>query len=217
MKLQNRSMKIFFLAGALLFFIGCSKSSNNSTPPAATNGLMPLAVDNYWLYSKVDFDSASGLPKDTVSDGIYIIADVSVNGTTYYQQNQATITNIDGPSFFLNLDSNTLEKIDSGVEYTFFKRITTDSSLVDSWPDTVTTRCQGKNLLIAFPGTYTIDGYSCLRNEVQVTDCTGATFEEWDYYLKPGLGLIQIQLYKVTGAGGWWLAFSEDLTSYHTD
>jgi hypothetical protein len=212
-------MKILFLAAAIIFFFGCAKSSNNgSAPPSVSNGLMPLSVGNYWNYSKVDFDSASGLPKDTVSDEIMIVAEVSVNGVTYFQQNQVSITNIDGPSFFLNIDSNTVEKIDSASEYIFFKRVTTDSSLQDSWADTVTSRCEGKNLLIGFVNSLTIDGYSCLRNEVQVTDCTGATFEKWEYYLKPGLGLVRIQLYKVNNSlGNFYLQFSEDLTSYHTD
>ena len=212
-------MKILFLAGAIIFFLGCAKSSNNgSAPPSVSNGLMPLSVGNYWNYSKVDFDSASGLPKDTVSDEIMIVAEVSVNGVTYFQQNQVSITNIDGPSFFLNIDSNTVEKIDSASEYIFFKRVTTDSSLQDSWADTVTSRCEGKNLLIGFVNSLTIDGYSCLRNEAQVTDCTGATFEKWEYYLKPGLGLVRIQLYKVNNSlGNFYLQFSEDLTSYHTD
>ena len=212
-------MKILFLAAAIIFFFGCAKSSNNgSAPPSVSNGLMPLSVGNYWNYSKVDFDSASGLPKDTVSDEIMIVAEVSVNGVTYFQQNQVSITNIDGPSFFLNIDSNTVEKIDSASEYIFFKRVTADSSLQDSWADTVTSRCEGKNLLIGFVNSLTIDGYSCLRNEVQVTDCTGATFEKWEYYLKPGLGLVRIQLYKVNNSlGNFYLQFSEDLTSYHTD
>ncbi len=212
-------MRIFFLAGTIILFFGCSKSSSNSsTPPGVSNGLMPLSVGNYWQYSKVDFDSASGLPKDTVSDGIYIVGEVSVNGTTYFQQNQTSITNIDGPSYFINIDSNTVGKLDSASQYIFFKRVTTDSSLQDSWADTVTSRCKGDNLLVAFTDSYTTDGYNCLRNEVQVTDCTGATFEKWEYYLKPGLGLVRIQLYKlISGSGNFYLQFSEDLTSYHTD
>src|SRR5580658_6294712 len=150
MKWLNRNMKILFLAGTILLFMGCAKSSNNSTSPSVSNGLMPLSVGNYWQYSKVDFDSASGLPKDTVSDGIYIISEVSVNGTTYFQQNQLSITNIDGPSYFINIDSNTVGKIDSASQYIFFKRVSTDSSLQDSWPDTVTSHCKGVNLLVGF-------------------------------------------------------------------
>jgi hypothetical protein len=211
-------MKILLLAGVVLVFWGCAKSSKSgSTPPTVSNGLMPLSVGNYWNYSKVDFDSASGLIKDTVSDGIYIVGEVSVNGTTYFQQNQVSITNINAPSYFINIDSNTLEKIDSATQYIFFKKVTADSSLQDSWPDTVKSHCEGKNLLIAFANSYTIDGYSCLRNEVQVTDCTGATFEKWEYYLKPGLGLVRIQLYKLISGANFYLAYSEDLTTYHTN
>jgi len=211
-------MKILCIAGTALILFGCGKSGGNGvTPPSVSNGLMPLSVGNYWLYSKVDFDSASGLPIDTVSDGIYIVSEVSVNGTTYFQQNQVSITNINGPSYFINIDSNTLGKIDSALQYIFFKRVTTDSSLQDSWPDTVASRCKGDNLLVGFSGAYAIDGYPCLRNEVQVTDCTGAEIEKWEYYLKPGLGLVRIQLYKPNSIGGYYLKFSEDLTSYHTD
>jgi hypothetical protein len=225
MKLLDPGMKLFFLAGAILtggimVFSGCSPSNNKGSTTLTTpfNGLMPLAVGNYWQYSKVDYDSASGLPIDTVSDAINIISEVSVNGTAYYQQNQESITNIDAPSYFLNIDSNTVDKIDSAVQYTFFKRVTTDSSLQGSWPDTVTSRCKGNNLLVGFTDSLTIDGYECLHNEVQVNDCMGSEFEKWEYYLKPGLGLVRIQLYKVNNnTGSFWLQFQEDLTAYHTD
>jgi hypothetical protein len=211
-------MKIFLLAGAVLVLFGCSKGGNNNGNAAVTSqGLMPLAVGNYWQFSKVDYDSASGLPKDTGTDAIYIIGEVSVNGTTYFQQNQASITNINAPSYFINTDSNTVSKIDSASEYVFFKRVSTDSSLQDSWPDTVTSHCQGKNLLVGFDDLQTIDGHSCLRNEVQVTDCTGAIFEKWEYYLQPGLGLVRIQLYKANSGGGFYLQYQDDLTGYHTD
>ena len=110
-------MRIFFLAGTIILFFGCSKSSSNSsTPPGVSNGLMPLSVGNYWQYSKVDFDSASGLPKDTVPTD-HVVGEFSVNGTTYFQQNQTSITNIDGPSYFINIDSNTVGKLDSASQY----------------------------------------------------------------------------------------------------
>jgi len=211
-------MKILLLAVSIGLLSGCSKGSGGGGGlPQVSKGLMPLSVGNYWSYSKVDYDSASGLPKDTVADGIYIISEVSVNNIIYFQQNQTSITNINAPSYFINADSNTLQKIDSASQYTFFKRVTTDSSLQDTWTDTVTTHCKGHNLLVGFTDTLTIDGRSCLRNEVQVADCTGAIFEKWEYYLKPGLGFIRIAHYKAIGSGGYWLHFVEDLTQYHTD
>lgn len=214
-------MKILFLVGTIGVYVGCSKGSNNGGGlPQVSPGLMPLSVGNHWQYSKVDYDSASGLPKDTVDDGIYIIAEEEFNNVLYFQQNQTSITNINAPSYFINADSNTLQKIDSGSQYIFFKRVATDSSLQDTWTDTVTTHCKGHNLLVGFTNPITVDGYSCLRNEVQVTDCTGAIFEKWEYYLKPGLGLIRIEHFKsigTGGSGGYWLHFVEDLTSYHTD
>lgn len=219
MKWLNEKWTFLLLAGAAASFWGCSKGGNNNSGlPQVSKGLMPLSVGNYWNYSKVDYDSATGLPKDTVSDAINIIGEVSVNGVLYFQQNQTSVTNINAPSYFVNADSNTLEKIDSASQYTFFKRVNTDSSLTDSWTDTVTSHCKGHNLLVGFTANYAIDGYSCLRNEVQVTDCTGAVFEKWEYYLKPGLGLVRIQLYKViNGSGNFYLQFSEDLGGYHTD
>ena len=215
-------MKILGLAGvagvAVLF--GCSKGSSGGGLPRVSPGLMPLSVGNYWNFSKVDYDSATGSPKDTVSDAINIIAEEEFNNILYFQQNQNSITNINAPSYFINADSNTLMKVDSGSQYIFFKRVTTDSSLQDTWTDTVTTHCTGHNLLVGFTNPVTIDGRSCLRNEVQVADCTGAIFEKWEYYLKPGLGLIRIEHYKTIGsggAGGYWLQFVEDLTAYHTN
>ena len=217
MKLLNRWMIIFTLAGVIGVLFGCSKGSNGGGLPQVSPGLMPLSVGNYWQYSKIDYDSASGSPKDTVGDGIYIIAEEEFNNVLYFQQNQLSVTNINAPSYFINADSNTLQKVDSGSQYTFFKRVTTDSSLQDTWTDTVTTHCKGHNLLVGFVNPVTVDSYSCLRNEVQVADCTGTIFEKWEYYLKPGLGLIKIEHYKAISGGGFWMQFVEHLTAYHTD
>lgn len=216
MKWLVRKRMIFGFMGAILMAFGCSKKSDNGPgAPDVSNGLMPLSVGNYWNYSKVDYDSATGLPEDTVGDAINILAEIELDTTTYFRQNQTSVY-IDGPSFFLNVDSNTLDKVDSAVQYTFFKRVKTDSVLVDEWADTVTSRCKGHNLLVGYTDNPTIDGYSCLHNEVQVTDCTGFAFEKWEYYLKPGLGLVRIQLYKSISGGGYFLQFSEDLTNYRT-
>src|SRR5579872_3524750 len=114
MKWLSQKWILLLLAGATVSFWGCAKGGNNNSGlPQVSKGLMPLSVGNYWNYSKVNYDSATGLPKDTVSDAINIIGEESVNGVLYFQQNQTSITNINAPSYFLNADSNTLVKIDS--------------------------------------------------------------------------------------------------------
>ena len=122
---------------AIIFLFSCSKSPNNSTPPTKSDGLLPLSVGNFWQYIKTSYDS-TGAIIGTSTDEIDITGQITVSGVTYYQQTQASITNINSASFFINLDSNTLEKIDSATQYTFFKRVTVDSSSVDIWADTVT-------------------------------------------------------------------------------
>jgi len=176
---------------------------------------MPLSVGNFWKFTKTSYDSISGAAIDTVFDEIDIVGQVSVNGATYYQQNQTSVTNINSGSFFINLDSNTVQKIDSATKYIFFKRVNIDSTEVDSWKDTVTSRCQGANFLYAFTDTTNINGYNCLRNTIDVHDCTGQDFEKWVYYLKPGLGLIRILHYALKNDGTFYLQFSEDLQSHH--
>jgi hypothetical protein len=208
--------RIIFLVGIISLFLACSKNNNNnSTPPPTSNGLMPLSVGNYWRFTKIGYDSV-GTPIDTVADEIDIVGQITINGTTYFQQNQTSITNIDAGSFFINVDSNTLEKIDSATQYTFFKRVSIDSLDVDSWADTVTSRCQGHNYLYAFTDTTNVDGYNCLRNVVYVDDCTGLNFEQWVYYLKPGLGLVRIEHYVLKNNTTFYLQFAEDLISYRT-
>src|SRR5271170_2469731 len=120
--------KLFFLL-AVIFLFSCSKNNNNSTPPTKSDGLLPLSVGNFWQYIKTSYDS-TGATIGTSTDEIDIIGQITVSGTTYYQQRQTSITNINSASFFINLDSNTLEKIDSSIQYTFFKRVTVDSTSV---------------------------------------------------------------------------------------
>lgn len=207
--------KIIFLAVVISFFLSCSKSNNNSTPPASSNGLIPLSVGNYWKFIKTNYDSISGAATDSLFDEIDIVAQITINGTTYYQQNQTSITNINGGSFFINLDSNTVQKIDSATQYTFFQRVSVDSTSIDSWADTVTSRCKGSNYLYGFTTTTNINNYNCLRNAIDVYDCTGLNFEKWVYYLKPGLGLVRILHYVLKNNGTFYLQFSETLQAYH--
>jgi hypothetical protein len=203
----------YFLALSVLL-LSCKKVPV-STSPTISNGLMQLAVGNFWDYIKISYDSNSGLPIDTVDDAINIISQITVDTVTYFQQVQNSITNINSGSFFYNLDSNTLKKTDSAVDYVFFKRVSSDSVLIDSWPDTVTSRCKGVNLLYGFTGTTAVDGYNCLRNVIYVTDCTGFNFQTWVYYLQPGVGLVRIQHYATKQDQSFYLDFQEDLQSYH--
>lgn len=209
--------RIIFLAGIISLFLSCSKNNNNSTSPVKSSGLMPLSVGNFWKFTKINYDSISGMATDTIPDEIDILAQVSINGTTYYQQQQTSITNINSGSFFINSDSNTIEKIDSSTTYIFFKRVSLDSTAVDSWADTVTSRCKGHNYLYAFTDTTDINNYNCLRNVIYVNDCTGLNFEKWVYYLKPGLGPVRMLHYVLKTDGTFYLQFSETLQSYHTN
>ncbi|SRR5579862_4221362 len=206
--------KLALMIFGLLFTVACSKNNGNgSVPPTNMTGLMPLAVGNFWQYEKIDYDSA-GRALDSSTDEIDIIGQVSVNGATYYQQTQKSIT-INAPSFFVNIDSNTLGKIDSATQYTFLKRVQMDSSSVFFWVDTVTSRCAGHNYLYGFTDSSNVDGHVCLRNVVYVDDCTGYNFENWIYYFHPGIGIVRILHFVIKSDGTFYLKTSEDLTSYH--
>jgi hypothetical protein len=212
---KNLYMKIcvFLFFGIVL--ISCSKDERiPGTPPTESPGLMPLKTGNNWVFEKKDFDSTGNL-KSTTNDTLFIISSISINDTVYYQQYQTLITNQHAASFFVNIDSNTIGKIDSATKYIFFKRVNTNNILINSWPDTSSDRCRGHNDLFGFAGINTVNGYTgCLKNEIRVTDCTGLTFEKWVYYLKSGLGLVRIEHYILEGDGLFYLQFSEDLKSY---
>ncbi|HWB28767.1 MAG TPA: hypothetical protein VG738_25010 [Chitinophagaceae bacterium] len=195
-------------------FVACSKD-NITQSPTGIKGIMPLSVGNYWYYQKKVHDSATGSVTATTLDTIGITSQVSVNDIVYYQQYQSSVL-LKAPSFFANIDSNTVQKIDSATKYIFFKRVSADQG-VDSWPDIVTTRCTGTNQLHAYAGDTTVDTYSgCLKNIVYVNDCTGQTFEKWVYFLKPDLGIVRIEHYKVNSDNvTFFLDFEEDLKNYH--
>lgn len=211
--IQHGMKYILFTLFAALLLVNCSKNDSAQPTPPDNSGLMPLKTGNSWSYTKVNFDSA-GNRKDSSYDEIDIVSSTTINNVGYYFQVQHSIF-INGNSFFLNTDSNTVSKIDSATQYIFFKRITSgDSTLVDSWKDTVTSRCTGKNYLYAFSGSYTINSHTCLKNMVLVNDCTGSSFEKWVYYLQPHLGLVRIEHYVTDVHGNFYLQFSEDLKNY---
>ena len=208
--------KVLLFAAIAVAAVACSKNdSSTQSTPATVKGLMPLTVGNQWTYKKNMLDSLTGAVKSTSTDNINILSAISINDTTYFQQSQTSFT-IGGNSFFLNTDSNTVMKIDSNTRYTFFKRVTTDNSLIGVWADTVKSRCTGKNYLYGFTGDTTINGYTgCLKNVVLVNDCTGLTFEKWVYYLKPSTGLVRIEHYLLAKDNATlYLDFTEDLTAF---
>jgi hypothetical protein len=205
--------KIILSILILIIFFGCSKNNNVSTSPTKSTGLIPLSVGNFWQYTAVNYDT-NGVPIDTLSDEIAITAQFGINDTTYFQMQWQNFPNNAG-SVLVNFDSNTLDKIDTSSQYVFFKRAQSDSVLVDSWADTVSTRCKGHNNLVAFTDVTDVDGYSCLRNIVYVSDCTGTVFEKWVYYLKPGFGFVRISHYMLNNSGTFYLQFSEDVTASH--
>jgi hypothetical protein len=209
-KMRNIVVSVLMIS----LFFACSKSNNNnSTPPTKSNGLMPLSVGNFWEYNKTIYDS-NGVVIGTTLDEIDIIEQVGVSGITYYEESWASFPKNVG-SFFVNADTNTLVKYDSAIQYTFFKRVQTDSTAVDSWSDTVTSRCKGHNYLYAFTDSTNISGFNCLRNVIYVNDCAGFNFEKWVYYLQPGLGLVRIQHYVVKSDDTFYLQSSEDLGTHH--
>jgi|GEM_PF-6144328 hypothetical protein len=199
---------------SVLIFFACSKpGSGSGTGPSSPPGVLPLAPGDNWIYSKTIYDSG-GQSVDTVgADTLEIVSQLSINGITYYQIFWSSFFSFN-PSFFINKDSNTLVKVDSGFQYSFFARVTTDSLLVQSWPDTGG-RCPGHNDLYAFTPYWNIDGHpQCLKNTVLVTDCTGETFEKWVYYLQPRLGFVRIEDSLIQSNGTFYLRWADDLQQY---
>jgi hypothetical protein len=195
----------------------CSKNNSTTTTSVniGANGLMPLAVGNVWTYKQNFYDSATGSVDSTATDAIQIIQQVKVNDTTYFQQVQTSKLET-WASFYINTDSNTVVKIDSATRYTYFKRANSEGP-VSIWADTVATRCKGVNTLNTYTGDTTIGSYTgCLKNIVTTTDCTGQPFQEFVYYLQPGTGIVRIEHYLIEKDNvTWYLAYTEDLTSFH--
>ncbi len=207
--------RILLIAIVVAGLAACSQKTT-STPSArfGVKGLMPLAVGNRWNYKRTFYDSATGNASSTGTEQINIVAEIIVNDTAYFQQTQNEIPLSPG-SFFSNVDTNTVIQTDSANRYTFFKRTSYDAQ-VSTWPDTVTRRCPGHNVLTAYAGDATIGSYpNCLKNIVLVNDCTGQDFEKWVYYLKPAVGLVRVEHYKIKNDNTtWYPDFTDDLTGF---
>ena len=168
--------RIIMIALAVAGFISCNqKTTYTPTARFGVKGLMPLAVGNRWNYKRTLYDSATGNANGSSTEQINIVAEIIVNDTAYFQQTQNEIPLSPG-SFFSNADTNTIVQTDSANRYTFFKRTSYDAQ-VSSWPDTVTRRCPGHNVLTAYAGDTTIGSYTgCLKNIVLVNDCTAVSY-----------------------------------------
>jgi hypothetical protein len=203
-------------------FVSCSPSHNNLNTGVPTLPLIPLAEGNTWIYTDTIFASAGDtIYQDTVSINGNAIEFSSQNGNVpFYGVTETDTTGIFSGGQYLGLDpSNTAiyqyDSVFSSQPYVYFATANADGTNLGtgSQQDPVTPSCTDLITQYGYVSTTVINGHTCLKNILYVTNCSNTQTEADVIYIDPGIGLVRFENYELNGSGTLALVFSQTLAS----
>ncbi len=204
-------MKQFFLFIFLscIIIIGCTKSAKTDNVQATQ--LIPFSVNNYWVYTTEDYDTSGNLipfsPSKPILQDTLIYSDTVINDTTWY-------TNLPGDSLGLMSTTNAVygNFLSENTSHIYLKSTDEDSETIYQ---NFTDWQYGK--LVAFNKIYNKNGYDVIKNVDTLVD-RNSVYEYDEYYVKPGLGIVEIDYYWVNyhtdGSTSFSLRRKKTLKSY---
>jgi hypothetical protein len=192
----------------LLIVVSCTKNSDSFSNNSDVE-IIPLKVGNNWTYAQISFN-VDGSVKDSTSIVETVTSTENVNGNTYFH-----ITNgFGGDLLFRNADSKTVELIDGNGLSTFLKIVDSDS--VEYYRGAYHLNgCDGTAVGIGFTSICNVSSYDCFRNDHILIDCSGNYKVKYQFYFKPGLGLIRWDEASYQQPGNYLYYYSRlDIRSY---
>lgn len=197
----------FFLLSSIM--VSCTK--NAQTDNIETAQLIPLAVGNQWVYAIEEYDTSGNLIPFSESEPILQdtlkFSDTVINDTTWY-------TNLPADSLALMSTANAVygHRLVDNATNLFLKSTDKDSETI--YQD-ISEKQYGK--LVAFNKTYSKNGYDVIKN-VDTSIYNNSPFAYDEYYIKPGLGIIEIDSYwanyHADGSESFSFRRKQTLTSY---
>ncbi len=192
---------VLILYGALFLLLanGCKDSS--SDPSSADNGvIIPLALNNKWIYKVETFDSSGSIkqsPFDSIT--INITGDTVINGESWYQ--------IDGSHsrYFRN-------KLDGYYSYYQYPILEYKYPAKDGDSIMITNTLKRKVLSVnksIIVNNKTFTTYLYLDTYPQ--DVTDAF---WYTYIAPNIGQVRFETYRMDSNMKYYLSSRIDLVSY---
>ncbi|MDE3144769.1 MAG: hypothetical protein KGL19_11480 [Bacteroidota bacterium] len=211
-----KNISFFSIIISALIFTGCSKTADNTAAANSATSLWPLKAGNSWVYQDSSYD-ANGALTDSYSDSTFITNQTTnANGINFFGFDDST--GWFGASSFAGVDgSNTsLYLIDSTNTdaYIFFSLNPPDGYLTDSTSFESNSSNAGSDGLFGFKNTFNINGYTCYKNQENVTDENGNITYATVYYVSPGVGVVRIEEYSTDTNNVLYLDYSQTLVSY---
>ncbi|OIQ95998.1 hypothetical protein GALL_219950 [mine drainage metagenome] len=207
----------FFLAIIFVIIIaGCSKTADNNAASNSATSLWPLKAGNSWVYQDSSYD-ATGALTDSYSDSTFITNQTTnSNGINFFGLNDSTgwfgttsFAGVDGSNTSLYL----MDSINTDA-YVFFSLNPPDGYLTDSTDFESNPSNAGSDGLYGFKNTFTINGFTCYKNQENVTDENGNITYATVYYVSPGVGVVRIEEYSTDTNNVLYLDYSQTLKSY---
>ena len=174
----------------LLFVLGCSKKSDNpvSTVDDTTNQILPLQVGNSWTYNVMTYDTA-GTGTFYALINMVVVRDTTIGGERWYIVSSSGASGVG----ILKVKSDGLWYHSAAGNFLGIKYPAADLSAFLMQSITVSVVSNSASVTVP-KGTF-----SCIKYGVtQGTSFFGPG--PTDYYFSKGKGLVQINIYIVSGS-----------------
>jgi hypothetical protein len=189
---MKRSFAVFSIAITVIA-VSCSKHSSGPDAGHGPNALFPLTAGDTWYYQDSVFNDSALMVAypDTMT--------INSNRVQGPNADFVGLTNPNGwfnGSYILVDPSNTtVYEVDSPAysPYTFFQNTGQDGPIGTGYDNN--NGCPVQSVQYGYAASFTVAGYSCLKNAEVVTDCNNVIREEVISYLSPGVGVVRIEDY----------------------
>ena len=185
---------LIFLVFAILF--GCKDNSTN--PSTETGQLIPLALNNMWVYKAESYDS-SGAIVSTRIDTLRVTGDTLINGETWYVFN--------GSKF-----SRSANRLDG--YYSYSKAPLLEYKYPAKVGDIILFSDSLKREVISTNSPITVNNVSYNAYHYYDFYINNVTDLSWDIFNAPHIGQIRIDAYRKKSQQIKYLSMRADLISY---
>lgn len=196
----------------IVFVAGCDSTSG----PSTTDVLVPLAINNTWVYEISDFDSTGTLYQ--TSEYIRKLTDtITLEGELYYRINNSiglAINRSDGHWIaIVNPPGRRYAKYPAFVgEIT--RRDTLRGSEIDPDPLKITGYSETRLITNVAPVTVPAGTFIAYQYETIHTMANGKPLIKEALYMTPGIGEIKFENYNYLEDGTPWVTSRSELKSY---
>jgi hypothetical protein len=207
----------------VLSIIACNKSAqvvNINNLNTSTTALLPLKVGDTWIYQDSIYDTVTNAAFVSIDTAQVINKSITAGGNPYWGVVETdSLGCFDYGGYLTNYQDqygnyDVLELDSSGSPYLFWGATTVNGSqLTQTYTDFSNLSCGLTENTYGFTTQYSIAGYTCYRNIVQVQDCHGTA--SYVTYISAGVGVVRYEIWQQNaGSSTTSILYSQTLTKF---